>query len=290
MSLISPISAVVVIVATLIAAAMDLWKFKVYNAADGTAATKWPDLPPPRRAGSAWPIARWVSCSGSRSCSSSTRWGGWGPATSSSWRASAPGLASCRRSISSSPAPLAGGVYAVASLVLAGGLHETAIHLQILILRMTAFGRILGSDARVESELQRDDRRRRLIPFAAMLAVGVIAQHSPGCTSSPMRSRRLVRRAEASRSNSILKREPVGSRILPAYTNLPSVRRWLVRLQSLVGRRSRPGLRRIGGRGGQIVREESGRGRLEGRNRPGRGGRRRHRSGGDDHVRVGQDP
>ncbi len=70
---------------------------------------------------------------------------------------------------------LAGGVYAIVLLALRNGLQDTAIHMHILWLRLTAFSRHLGSDARVESEVRRDDRRRRLIPFAAMVAVGVIA-------------------------------------------------------------------------------------------------------------------
>jgi prepilin peptidase CpaA len=72
---------------------------------------------------------------------------------------------------------LAGGVYAVALLVLTGGIQETLINLHILWLRMTAFSRHLGSDDRVEREVKRDDRRKRLIPFAAMVAVGVVSTY-----------------------------------------------------------------------------------------------------------------
>jgi prepilin peptidase CpaA len=72
---------------------------------------------------------------------------------------------------------LAGGVYAVGLLVLAGGIGETLIHMQILWLRMSAFGRHLSCDDRIEVEVKRDDRRRRLIPFAAMVAIGVVATY-----------------------------------------------------------------------------------------------------------------
>jgi len=33
----------------------------------------------------------------------------------------------------------------------------------------------LGSDDRVESEVRRSDRRTRIIPFAAMVAIGLVA-------------------------------------------------------------------------------------------------------------------
>jgi prepilin peptidase CpaA len=72
---------------------------------------------------------------------------------------------------------LAGGVYAVVLLVLSGGIQEAVIHMQILWLRMTALGRHLGADDRIEAEVKRDDRRKRLVPFAAMVAVGVIATY-----------------------------------------------------------------------------------------------------------------
>ena len=51
------------------------------------------------------------------------------------------------------------------------------IHMQILWLRIIAFGRHLGPDDRIEVEVKRDDRRTRLIPFAAMVAVGVVATY-----------------------------------------------------------------------------------------------------------------
>ena len=73
---------------------------------------------------------------------------------------------------------LAAGVYAVVLLVVsgppAGHRHP---HPDPLVPHQ-AFGRHLGADDRVEAEVKRDDRRRRLIPFAAMVAVGVIAPSS----------------------------------------------------------------------------------------------------------------
>src|SRR4051794_10114969 len=66
---------------------------------------------------------------------------------------------------------LACGVYSVGLLVLAGGIQEAIIHMHILWLRMNAFSRHLVPDDRVEVGVLRDDRRNRLIPFAAMVAI-----------------------------------------------------------------------------------------------------------------------
>jgi prepilin peptidase CpaA len=70
---------------------------------------------------------------------------------------------------------IAAGLYALVLVVMSGKLLETWINLQILWHRVTVFGRYLGAEDRVESEVIRSDRRRRVIPFAAMVAVGVLA-------------------------------------------------------------------------------------------------------------------
>lgn len=70
---------------------------------------------------------------------------------------------------------LAGGVYAVALMVLTNGVQEMLINMHILGHRMKTFSRHLIPDSRIEVEVKRDDRRKRLIPFATMVAVGVIA-------------------------------------------------------------------------------------------------------------------
>jgi prepilin peptidase CpaA len=72
-------------------------------------------------------------------------------------------------------AALAGGVYGVVLMFLNNKPSEALINLQILWFRLTAFGLHLGAEDRVENEVKRSDRRRRLIPFAAMVAVGVLA-------------------------------------------------------------------------------------------------------------------
>jgi prepilin peptidase CpaA len=70
---------------------------------------------------------------------------------------------------------IAAGIYGLVLIVMSRKLLETWVNFQILWHRMTVFGRYLGADDRVESEVKRDDRRRRVIPFAAMVAVGIFA-------------------------------------------------------------------------------------------------------------------
>ena len=60
-------------------------------------------------------------------------------------------------------------------VVLHHGVGETLVYLQLSWLRLTSLGRRLGADSRIEDEVKRDDRRRRLIPFAAMILVGIFA-------------------------------------------------------------------------------------------------------------------
>ena len=72
-------------------------------------------------------------------------------------------------------ASLAAGVYALVLIVLQHGVGETLVHLQLSWLRLAAIGRRMGVDSRVEDEVKRDDRHRRLIPFAAMILVGIVA-------------------------------------------------------------------------------------------------------------------
>jgi prepilin peptidase CpaA len=70
---------------------------------------------------------------------------------------------------------LAAGVYAILLMVATGKVGETIVNLHILWLRLASIGRYLGSDDRVEAEVRRSDRRRRIIPFAAMVAIGIVA-------------------------------------------------------------------------------------------------------------------
>jgi prepilin peptidase CpaA len=69
---------------------------------------------------------------------------------------------------------LAAGVYSIILLVSSRQLRETWIHFQIAWYRLKAVGRYLGSDSDVEAAVRHADRRQRLIPFAAMVAIGLV--------------------------------------------------------------------------------------------------------------------
>jgi hypothetical protein len=70
---------------------------------------------------------------------------------------------------------LAAGLYAVAIVVVSRSLRDTWINLQLLWLRLLLISRHFGAEDRLEKEVQRTDRRLRVIPFAAMVAVGLIS-------------------------------------------------------------------------------------------------------------------
>ena len=70
---------------------------------------------------------------------------------------------------------LAAGIYALFVIVLYRRTGETWINLKIIWVRITAIFRHLGSEDRIEMEVVRPDRRGRIIPFAAMIAIGVLA-------------------------------------------------------------------------------------------------------------------
>ena len=70
---------------------------------------------------------------------------------------------------------LAAGVYALVLIVLYDRTSETWTNLKIAWHRFAALGRLLGLEERVEAEVARPDRRGRIIPFAAMIAFGVLA-------------------------------------------------------------------------------------------------------------------
>jgi prepilin peptidase CpaA len=70
---------------------------------------------------------------------------------------------------------LAAGCYALCLIIAHRTAGETWVGFQVLWHRIMAFGRYLGAEDRVETALSRADRARRVIPFAAMVAVGVVA-------------------------------------------------------------------------------------------------------------------
>jgi prepilin peptidase CpaA len=71
-------------------------------------------------------------------------------------------------------AALAAGLYAVVLTVVNGRVRETWMNLRLMGHRLLTVGRHLGTDERVEEVVQRSDRRRQLIPFGAMMGVGLL--------------------------------------------------------------------------------------------------------------------
>jgi prepilin peptidase CpaA len=70
---------------------------------------------------------------------------------------------------------LLAGVYAMGLILLTGTVMEAWVNLQMLWIRLAMLGQAPRSHDRIEVEVKRADRRRRLIPFAAMVALGTIA-------------------------------------------------------------------------------------------------------------------
>ena len=69
---------------------------------------------------------------------------------------------------------LAAGVYALVLILLCGRARETWLGLQIIWHRVRAIGRHLGAEDCVESQVNLADRRRQVIPFAAMMFLGFV--------------------------------------------------------------------------------------------------------------------
>jgi prepilin peptidase CpaA len=70
---------------------------------------------------------------------------------------------------------LVAGLYALILVVGYGRVRETWLNMQIGWLRLKALSRQLGADDRIETEVEQPDRGRRVIPFAAMVALGLFA-------------------------------------------------------------------------------------------------------------------
>jgi prepilin peptidase CpaA len=66
------------------------------------------------------------------------------------------------------------GIYALVLVVRYGTLRETWVKLQIVWHRFATIGRHLGAEDGIECEVKQVDRRR-IIPFAAMVAIGLLA-------------------------------------------------------------------------------------------------------------------
>ena len=72
-------------------------------------------------------------------------------------------------------AVLAAGFYAVVQVMLFGTHRQAIANLRIAFYQVASMVKHLGPDERVEMVVRQDDRRRHLIPFAAMVPVGMIA-------------------------------------------------------------------------------------------------------------------
>jgi hypothetical protein len=70
---------------------------------------------------------------------------------------------------------IASGIYAVVLIVVHKRYQQTWVNLKIIYYRVTTVARHLAADDHVEVAVNKDDRRARLIPFAPMVALGVIA-------------------------------------------------------------------------------------------------------------------
>jgi prepilin peptidase CpaA len=68
---------------------------------------------------------------------------------------------------------LAAGFYALILIVAYGRVREVWLNTQIAWLRLRALGRHLGTDDQIEAEVKHPDRGRRIVPFAAMIALGL---------------------------------------------------------------------------------------------------------------------
>ncbi len=71
-------------------------------------------------------------------------------------------------------AATATGLYSLVVLALRGGLAEAVITIRVALLQFQAMAKHLGANERVEVTVTRRDRRKRLVPFATMVALGVI--------------------------------------------------------------------------------------------------------------------
>lgn len=72
-------------------------------------------------------------------------------------------------------AGLAAGVYSLVIILSCGGLRHVLTNLSILVYRIRAMAIHFGQDERVEAVVaQKHGRHRRLIPFAAMVLMGIV--------------------------------------------------------------------------------------------------------------------
>lgn len=70
---------------------------------------------------------------------------------------------------------LAAGIYSLALILIYERVGETWHNLRVIYYRLAILGRYLGSEDELEAEINAPSRRHRIIPFAAMMALGLIA-------------------------------------------------------------------------------------------------------------------
>lgn len=78
------------------------------------------------------------------------------------------------------------GIYSLVVLGCQGRLREIPAILQVTFLQLVTLGRHLARSESVAAATQRPDRRRYVMPFAAMIAVGVVAVAASAATLEPM--------------------------------------------------------------------------------------------------------
>ena len=71
-------------------------------------------------------------------------------------------------------AAMATAVYSIIVLLLRGNLSHAFIAIQMTMLQLLTITKHIGAEERVESAVRRKDRRKRLVPFAAMMALAVV--------------------------------------------------------------------------------------------------------------------
>jgi hypothetical protein len=72
---------------------------------------------------------------------------------------------------------LASGIYALALLVFRGGLTRAWVNLRLTLWTMASFGKLNSEATRnetVQEVTRTTDRRSRLVPFSAMISIGVV--------------------------------------------------------------------------------------------------------------------
>lgn len=71
-------------------------------------------------------------------------------------------------------AAVTGSLYSFALLVAQGRLTSAVTTVRVVFRQLVVVGKHLGSEERIESVVKREDRHKRLVPFAVMIAIGVI--------------------------------------------------------------------------------------------------------------------